>query len=185
MHTQSYLPASGAESGEGTWEGLWGRTICDPGGQEEDLALLGFPALGEQPAFLIYLFPLCYQMVASSRAETGQPCKESQNPLSTLTQLVCGWVQAIRTGTPRDGEVGIAWPPSTFLLLMQAQRRRGRELSELQVPLVAHNSGMHMVWQPGSRALFDHQSHSPGPMARLWTLAASGTTSLHKGSLHS
>lgn len=57
MYTQSYLPASGAESGEGTWEELWGRTICDPGGQEEDLALLGFPALGGAASLPYLPFP--------------------------------------------------------------------------------------------------------------------------------
>lgn len=30
------------------------------------------------------------------------------------------------------------------------------------------------MWQPGSGALLDCQSHAPRPVARLWPLAASG-----------
>ena len=43
-------------------------------------------------------------------------------------------------------------------------------MSELKVPLVAHNSGMHTVWQLGSGALLDRESRAPRPVARcgLW-----------------
>lgn len=51
----------------------------------------------------------------------------------------------------------MAWFSSTF----PARKHKDEaELLGLNVPLVAHNSGMHVIWQLDSRALLHHQSQA-------------------------
>jgi hypothetical protein len=143
MHTQSYQPASrslvsGRQLGtalvkDWTWPtGTGGR----PGS-------VGLSSLGGA-AFPTYR-PLVVPDSCSFQSRNWQTT-QSQNSQSPLT-WVCGWVQAVIAEIPWDKEVGTAWLPSTFLALKKAQRRWGRGLLELKVPLVAHNSGMHTGYQ--------------------------------------
>lgn len=71
----------------------------------------------------------------------------------------------------------MAWFPSTF----PARKHKDEaELLGLNVPLVAHNSGMHVIWQLDSRALLHHQSQAFGPVATWWLLAVPAPTSSHR-----
>lgn len=110
-------------------------------------------------------------MIAPSRGEGNRwiTQRKAEPPIFTYVGL---WLDAgLQKGDTKRWRSGAARPLSTFLPLKQAQRW-GRELSEPNVPTVAHNSGMHAVWQLGGRAPRDRQFCAPGPAARWCTLAA-------------
>lgn len=113
-----------------------------------------------------------------SKDQVGPPL-ESSLPHTFLCGSVAGCRPA-EQGHHKTREVRTAWLPSTFPAL---KHKDEAELLGLKVPLVAHNSGMHVIWQPHSRALT-----SP-PVAGIWTcgqMVASGCRSAHLcvGSLH-
>lgn len=116
MYTQFHQPASGSQERGRYLGGALMKNWTWPKGSGGRPSPIGLSSPGG-PTFLIYLFHCTTKrLLLPECMEIGRPCKESQNPDPHPHGSVAG-CRPSEQGTPRDGKVGTAQPPSTFLPL--------------------------------------------------------------------